>query len=906
MASAALLPLLATLVLLLTPSVSGQGSVTITINDFHGRALPGAEVKLTNTTVSATKVTDSSGQVTFSSSDGIEDDRNYTLSVKYLGVTVYSRGNWNYSDPGSPKTINVEVFDLKIKVYSHEKKDVVPSARVKVASSATSPITDEEKATGSDGVVTFGRLPGSGTTYSILINYTVYGVSVTSNPTVALSLDSYSSIYEYEIALYRLKIIAKDRGSAVVPDVGLRVWRTSKSGPLIMTGSTGADGSLSLSLLPGGTYVAEATYRGDVVESSVEIPVSGNVERTIELPLTRMVVKVNDLSGDPVSGYSLLGRLLTDGSVYAEVRGSTGELDFGRVYDERGYTLSILFEGQEVYSEEIPQGGIGNKSVIARFGDFSVALSDTELFGELSSLLPRAEVRLRVGSFEETKPLTEGFALFRKHPLVEYSYEVLLDSDIIGSGTLPLPSHQSVVRASLITKTLGVRAYSLQEEPIDGILELSVGAQPIGSTRLWMNGTIISGLLPIDYSYRLVYKGVAVAEGGVAKSILGGALNISARVSDIYVTVLDFLGVDPLPGAFVTLSTGEYNSQQRADLNGTAVFDRVPISAVQVKVVYRGVKVYDSPASLSTGQLSLTISGTGVYTVVLRVVDGEKKLLEGGRIEISVGDLTLEEELGKEVLLLRGIPNGSLTYSVEYLDVEVAEGIREVTRNGVEIEIEARVYPLRATVMMHTNAGPQPLSNAEVVFKIEGKTRFEGVTKDGVVSGKLPAADYDVLVTYQGETVGLSRVTHKGFTDLRLDVKVYQATLRLLGIDERPLPNTTLTIKRGGKNIALVMTDEGGVGVAYLAEGEYTVEFVRDGKSYSIPIKVKGLLERSILHSPEPASSLTASLAVAAGLLSISIYGLIRPIKPSIERREKREEDRGRGERWSRGARRNV
>jgi hypothetical protein len=61
------------------------------------------------------------------------------------------------------------------------------------------------------------------------------------------------------------------------------------------------------------------------------------------------------------------------------------------------------------------------------------------------------------------------------------------------------------------------------------------------------------------------------------------------------------------------------------DSDGAAVFEKVPLTSVTTTIYYKGVRVYSSPQELSPTRTTLTISGTGVYKVGIKVLDGEKR-----------------------------------------------------------------------------------------------------------------------------------------------------------------------------------------------------------------------------------------------------------------------------------------
>jgi hypothetical protein len=77
-------------------------------------------------------------------------------------------------------------------------------------------------------------------------------------------------------------------------------------------------------------------------------------------------------------------------------------------------------------------------------------------------------------SSQVEKRLAEGSITYRDYPLVKYSYELLLDSDVVGSGTLEALQHQTTYTITPDSKELKVTALSLDNKPLSGKLSINV------------------------------------------------------------------------------------------------------------------------------------------------------------------------------------------------------------------------------------------------------------------------------------------------------------------------------------------------------------------------------------------------------------------------------------------------
>lgn len=854
----------------------------ITVQNYHGSPLKGVKVQLinkTNNEVEAEGTSDSSGKVSLTALK----NESYILKALYLNREVGYIDDWNYSSPSSPKTIRVGVFNLKIRVMSSEKLDPVPNAKVNITSTETDPDVDKRKVTDSNGYVVFENLP-NGTTYHLTIKYEDK-VAVTSSQDITLT-DEYE--YVVTLNLYRLTLRLRDSSLQPVKGATVKLWRGEVTGTPFATLISGTDGNATFKLLPQGTYIYTVEYKSEEIYKSDSFTLNRNRVIDVSLQLKTLIVNIKSKSGNTAAGFTYTGRLIYDGRTYAEATTNDGILNFGIVYENRDYVLKVFFEGSEIYSGVIKESDIGAISIIASIGDFSIKVSTADLFGKLKDMKEDISLRIKFGKYQVEKKISEGAAIYRDHPLVKYEYELVINSDVVGAGSIDAPQHQSIITIAPDAKQVKITALSLDNRTLSGKLILMLqDGEKIGEVDIKEDSTIVKGLLRIKYSYQFFYMGELVAEGNIEKrSIDESKLDIIASVSNVKIIALDYSGDNKLVGASILLSIGQYKSTKITNDNGEAEFENVPLSRVFTTIYYKGIKVYSGPNDLSPTRTTLTISGTGVYQIIIKVVDGEKEPLANAELEGIAGDYQLVGKLNeKGIIEAMLVPNGTMNIKVKYLGLNVYEDAHKIDRNGQTIEIVSKVYPMLVNSYKVTERGDEPLERALIHFEKDGLEVFVGDIKDGVFQYKLPSSNYNVWIEYQGVKVAEKLVQHNGPTKLSMPTDVYEFSLYIIDLAENPMSGINVEFRRDNKLITSGETDMDGKILVSLAKGDYIVEYSVDDARHSYVISVEDVEPKVLVTSRSSPFGLMLSLMASASLGAVSIFSVIRSFKVKPTRR---------------------
>jgi len=861
-----------------------HGTITITVRDYHGNPLPDAYVCLRNETACYQAKTGSNGQATWS---GMELLEQYDLNVTYLGIKVREILGWNYSRAADPKDIRTGVFDVKICVVSAGGLEAVQGASVGIMSVETNPDVNRRSTTQSDGCVTFQRLPGNGTSYQVnaTFQHQVFNLRI-EGPTIDLSLDrdNYDRTV-VELPLYRLRLTLQDRSARPVRDLVVNLWRGEKAGPPQLSQTSDASGLAVFRLLPSGRYVYEVAYRGDVIYT-VDPPenLDRNRDRSITLPLTPITLELYDQKNKPLTsypppGFRLTVRFFADSRLYFEAtEQSSTTINAGYFYDERDYRLVVLFEGQEVFSgviraEDVKSGRVQAK---IRFGDFSVALDTAGLYGNLPKIMQRAVLRLEAGTYTLQQTFGGGLTTtLRDQPLVEYSYQLLIDGSVIGEGAVA-PAHGEARQVRPTLYSLRLNASSLDQRPVAGRLRLTYGNELVGELELSREGVVIDGLVKLPYRYVFIYEGVEVAGGTVEQQDLeSGRYTIAAAVGDVRARILDNAGKEPLRGALVSLTVATYGEEGATDEEGWILFRDAPITSAFLTVYYQGIKVYSAPINLDPQAREVVISGTGVYDVRIMVRDGVGEPLGGAEVKLAVGTLVVKRSLAENATVaLSSVPNGTATITVTYLEVPVYSASHRIMRNNEEIEIVAKVYPLSLEIYARTRGGNSPLDAATVNIMSEERAMATLTSKNGRAGVKLPAGNYLVYVSYMGARVGDRLVSLTGSQKIVVETTVYEVVFTVLDLDGKPVADLDLNIIREAGDVAThVKTGSDGSGSTLLPEGIYSVEYGEGESRSSIKLGVNSVRTWTLLYGNIRAYRL-APLITAPLLVAISIYGL--------------------------------
>lgn len=898
------------------------GTITITVRDYHGNPLPDAYVCLRNGTACYQAKTGSNGQATWS---GMKLLELYDLNVTYLGRMVREIPGWNYSRTSDPKDIRTGVFDVKICVVSAGRVEAVQGASVGIRSGETDPDVNRRSTTQSDGCVTFQRLPGNGTSYQVnaTFQHQVFNLRI-EGPTLDLSLDrdNYDTTI-IELPLYRLRLTVNDRNGRPVRDLDVNLWRGERAGQPQISQKSDSSGVVVFRLLPAGRYVYEVAYRGDVIYT-VDPPenLDRNRDRSLSLPLTPVTLELYDQKNKPLTaypppGFRLTIRLFVDSRLYFEAtEQSSTTINAGYVYDERDYRLVVLFEGQEVFSgviraEDVKSGRVQAK---IRFGDFSVALDIAGLYGNLPKIMQRAVLRLQAGTYSLQQSFGGGLTTaLRDQPLVQYSYQLLIDGSVIGEGTVA-PAHGESRQVRPTLYSLRLNTSSLDQRPVVGRLKLTYGNELVGELELPREGVVVEGLVKLPYRYVFTYEGVEVAGGTVEQQDLeAGRYTIAAAVGDVRARILDNAGREPLRGALVSLTVATYGAEGATDEEGWILFRDAPITSAFLTVYYQGVKVYSAPINLVPQAREVVISGTGVYDIRIMVRDGVGEPLGGAEVKLAIGTLVIMRPLAENAtVVLSSVPNGTATITVTYLEVPVYSASHRIMRNNEEIEIAAKVYPLSLEIYARTRGGTSPLDAATVNIMSEERVMATLTSKNGRAGVKLPAGNYLVYVTYMGARVGDRLVSLTGTQKIVVETSVYEVIFTVLDLDGKPVADLDLNITREAGDVAArIRTGSDGSSSTLLPEGIYNVEYGEGEGRSSIKLGVNSVRTWTLLYGNIRAYRL-APLITAPLLVAISIFGLYSSFKrkagarPAQTQRESQEGASTWTQRERRRLRRNV
>lgn len=894
--------------------------VTVTVRNHYGEPLPNANVTAyfsngtkvpNNATVRGSVITGSDGKATLRLKNGTSPlYNNYTLKVFFRGKELNST-SLKCDENGCRRgafDVRLPVLHLRVVVKSRSG-DPIEGARVNVTSADTSPQTlVSNAATGSDGQLVVQNLPAN-TVYSVSVRYEVSGPGLGTRrypQVVSHTLLVGNEVLTVNLPLYRVQMAVRDRDGSPVAGVRVELYVRGANAPLRTTTSA-SDGGVLFRLIPEETYSLRFVLGNEEVLRMDDRYVGDDTNLgDLTLPIAKLSLIANTLQDRQVSGISLTARLLVGATEYRSVTSSDGRFDFGYVRADRDYELRILFEGQEVYRGTLKSDSIRTDLRLRiNVGNFGVSLNLEGLFGRLPQLL-RDSVVLKLsvegGTFSREWTLERAYALVENHPLVTYRYQLLYQGRVIGEGTIR-PQHGGQVSISPITYELRVSANSTARRAIGGTLVLLLGGSEVGRVEVTKEGTAFGKLVDLNYDYRFLYKGVTVAEGKVDSAALrSGSLRISARVVDLRVRVLDNKGRNPLDGAQVTVSVGDYREGRVTDAEGRATFLDVPHASVSVRVVYRGVEVLSEAERSFAFQLEnpeIEISGTKVFRVVLRVQDGEGRPLGEGSYLVSIAEFRAEGALrGNGMAEVDLVPGGRVEVSVSYKGIRVFTGTDfRVDEDGEVIQVRARVFTLHLKLTYGSVDGERlPLKGASVrvVAKENNAELFSDSSgEEGSISVLLPATRYDLHVEYLGLPVHSETIDHSSTSRRTIDLPVYEVRFRLLSLEGREVGRVNYSFYhvaaeaagRRGRPVLSGQTE--GEGVVVLPEGRYRIRFNTTLGQQEAGLEVKGGPRERVFTVVQPRTLEGSVPYVVSPLLgAVAAFGLFRAFRVGRARGE--------------------
>jgi hypothetical protein len=303
--------------------------------------------------------------------------------------------------------------------------------------------------------------------------------------------------------------------------------------------------------------------------------------------------------------------------------------------------------------------------------------------------------------------------------------------------------------------------------------------------------------------------------------------------------------------------------EARADRWGYANFPGIPEGEYRVKILWKGIEVYDD---------RITVSGSGSWNITADVynIRLELKTADGRPFPafwIFMGPSGHKHEAGRpsDVITIELVPRGPCSLTI--LD---ERNLTLISLNAsVEELLDMRVLelPVKDMVIKVFWSGGAPVSNARVVLMGPAGLKGDGLTdKQGmIVFGLMPFANYSLRIYYPGAVIPLfaKNVTFDG-KPIEVKARLTGIAVKVVDVLGDPLPGASVKLYVSG--IILGEKRSGPDGVAAFSEipylGAYQLEV------WHGPLKVNRIIR--------PGESVVVELE------AINLLGLIVPLQDFI------------------------
>jgi len=665
--------------------------------------------------------------------------------------------------------------------------------------------------------------------YSVSVYYKDIQVNATS---FSIPLQTLLNI---KCTVYDWTIIVRDiSGSETISGANVTISAISPlSSAATAWDISGSDGHVLFSEMPSATYKVTVKYRNAIVYDS-NIPFSGQVSN-INASLYDLNVKCLNLANSPVQGVTVILFNSATGAEISRLNTGSDGFSYFKNYPSGTYKIAAYYKGEFVSLQNLTFQLNSDLQQTLSVNLLSLRIKVMNSKGNriASGINIKCEA-IRKGDLYDSIENSTGLLVFSALKRDNYTIRVLFGDNILSEFThnLKNETYQSLsINAKIFDVTI---KYDIEKflnktqlQNMNITLKSINVANFIKSKIMNSTGFADFANIPLGkYIVLSIYNGFIVGNQTISIDKDNFLAILEPFFSTIKIKVSNYHG-EKLGDAIISLiesNSGKIISKAITNIEGEATFSNILTINYILEVFYKELKVGYKEIKTKIGENIESIS-CKVFNINIELLDSRgNEPIPNAIVKISGKTFALEGETDSNgKITLKNIPEGIFTISSSLYSIPILEKDIKISETNTKFTYNTNAYDFSIICVDQDN---MPLDKGTVTIYINDKPFSLELNENGTALFKnFPPTRYNIRVTmYNIEVafVPLVEVNYDGQTIL-VDTHVSSLRIKLFKADNSSLINAKISLKKAGKEIASLISDDKGEASIRLPQTQYDV-----------------------------------------------------------------------------------
>jgi hypothetical protein len=665
--------------------------------------------------------------------------------------------------------------------------------------------------------------------YSVSVYYKDIRVNATS---FSIPLQTLLNI---KCTVYDWTIIVRDiSGSETISGANVTISAISPlSSAATAWDISGSDGHVLFSEMPSATYKVTVKYRNAIVYDS-NIPFSGQVSN-INASLYDLNVKCLNLANSPVQGVTVILFNSATGAEISRLNTGSDGFSYFKNYPSGTYKIAAYYKGEFVSLQNLTfqLNSDLQQTLSVNLLSLRIKVMNSKGNRVASGINIKCEA-IRKGDLYDSIENSTGLLVFSALKRDNYTIRVLFGDNILSEFThnLKNETYQSLsINAKIFDVTI---KYDIEKflnktqlQNMNITLKSINVANFIKSKIMNSTGFADFANIPLGkYIVLSIYNGFIVGNQTISIDKDNFLAILEPFFSTIKIKVSNYHG-EKLGDAIISLiesNSGKIISKAITNIEGEATFSNILAINYILEVFYKELKVGYKEIKTKIGENIESIS-CKVFNINIELLDSRgNEPIPNAIVKISGKTFALEGETDSNgKITLKNIPEGIFTISSSLYSIPILEKDIKISETNTKFTYNTNAYDFSIICVDQDN---MPLDKGTVTIYINDKPFSLELNENGTALFKnFPPTRYNIRVTmYNIEVafVPLVEVNYDGQTIL-VDTHVSSLRIKLFKADNSSLINAKISLKKAGKEIASLISDDKGEASIRLPQTQYDV-----------------------------------------------------------------------------------
>ncbi|MEM2927459.1 MAG: carboxypeptidase-like regulatory domain-containing protein [Nitrososphaerota archaeon] len=665
--------------------------------------------------------------------------------------------------------------------------------------------------------------------YSVSVYYKDIQVNATS-----FSIPS-QTLFNIKCTVYDWTIIVRDvSGSETISGANVTISAIS---PLSSSATawdvSGSDGHVLFSKMPSATYKVRVKYMGAIVYDS-NIPFSGQVS-SINASLYDLNVKCLNLVNSPVQGITVILFNPTTGAEISRLNTGSNGFSYFKNYPSGTYKIAAYYKGEFVSLQNLTIQLNSDIQQTLSVDLLSLRIKVMNFKGnKIASGINITCETIRKGNLYDSIENSTGLLVFTTLKRDNYTIRILFGNNLLSEFTHDLKNetYQSLsINAKIFDVTIkhDIEKFLNKTQLQNMNITLKSIDVPTFSKSKIMNSSGFADFVNIPlgkYIVLSIYNRFIVGNQTISIDKDNYLAILEPFFSKIKIKVNNYHG-EKLEGAIVSLiefNSGKTISKATTNIEGEAIFSNILTIDYILEVFYKESKVGYKEIKTKIGENIESIS-CKVFNINIELLDSRgNEPIPNAIVKISGKTFTLEGETSSNGrITLKNIPEGLFTIFSSLYSIPILEKDIRISETTTTFTYNTNAYDFSIICVDQDN---MPLDKGTVTIYIDDRSFSSELNEKGEVLFKnFPPTRYNIrVIMYNLEIafVPLVELNYDGQTIL-VDTRVSSLRIKLFKADNSSLINAKISLKKAGKEIASLTSDEKGEASIRLPQTQYDV-----------------------------------------------------------------------------------